>query len=139
MKCSINGSYVTLVTYFITQFMIAVEKIKKKNTFESNFSEFRVTLFNCVNLDYVPQCDLLIKLKTETRKRSEKYWIRRVYKFTFIVALQSIGGDPHWGLRSKRRDAWWGGEGGHCYLQLKAKTWIIYRNADYRNSVTGSE
>lgn len=82
---------------------------------------------------------MLIKLKTETRKRTEKYWVKRAYKFTFIVALQSVGGVPHWGLRSKGRDAWWGGEGGHCYLQLEAKTWIIYRNADYRNSVTGNE
>lgn len=46
---------------------------------------------------------MLIKLKTETGKRTEKYWIKRVYRFTFIVALQSIGGDLHWGLRSKRR------------------------------------
>lgn len=47
MKYSINGSYVTLVTYFITQFIIRVgEKSRIIKTSKSNFSEFRVTLFN---------------------------------------------------------------------------------------------
>lgn len=37
MKCSINGSYVTLVTYFITQFMITVEKNQEKTHLKATF------------------------------------------------------------------------------------------------------